>query len=433
MPEHSAALEAHRLGQHQPALDPTLVTRAAVMFLDAFAPGAPQIRVFHPRQQRRVFQWNARLIVEAVQDPSLDLAVIELAAMQQTVKGVQAVIALIADAADTGKEFLARPRSIGHNAISMPSCATSQPFAEASARSQNRRAAAVGIVDVHEDLAFDAEPANAAIVPSSPATLICPMRRPLFVPSLPESSRRLAKACRRKNEVRILQAIRQLRRHTSATGNEIETPAPPSNKRNPIVSSPDGPYRAAFPALRDRAAPSRNRKPSTVTPSDLRRGYRVRRLIQWQPTALHQIRSQHLENGISGKDFEHAGCGIKGKRLAFPQTEQAGDGIDIAIGKDYRADWAVTQPHLGMQLRAASICRRRSGDALSSIQRSRPPIRQEKPDWPDVLQDRWREPGGTPRYSSSTAEATARRGAENADAQLTEAARQNICRAPVLP
>jgi hypothetical protein len=59
-------------------------------------------------EERCVFAGNARLVVGAIESPSLKLAASERAFMHQFVKGMLVVVALFADGVEAGDEVLFR-------------------------------------------------------------------------------------------------------------------------------------------------------------------------------------------------------------------------------------------------------------------------------------------------------------------------------------
>ena len=83
----------------------------AVMVDQAAAPFAAQVGRRQPREQRRVLPRDRGLVVVAVQRPGLDLALRQLPAMQQAMEGVEDVVALGADRAQRGFEFVGRQQS----------------------------------------------------------------------------------------------------------------------------------------------------------------------------------------------------------------------------------------------------------------------------------------------------------------------------------
>jgi hypothetical protein len=62
------------------------------MILDPMAPFLPDTAVAEPRDHDGVLQRNRALVIIAIERPGLDLALVQLAAVQQPVKRMQAVI-----------------------------------------------------------------------------------------------------------------------------------------------------------------------------------------------------------------------------------------------------------------------------------------------------------------------------------------------------
>ena len=137
------------------------------------------------------------------------------------------VIALGADGAQRCFQLVGRQHP-AHSSISMPSQAISQPAASASTRcgevGQQHR---VGVVDVDEDAAADGEPgASAAIEPSAPAMLICPMRRPVLAPTPVRGiSSSVHVVPSKSSSVGPVEAGRQIGRHSRAAGQVPEAAA----------------------------------------------------------------------------------------------------------------------------------------------------------------------------------------------------------------
>src|ERR1700759_185104 len=112
------------------------------MILDAMAPFHPDLAVAEARDHHRILQRNGRLVVVAVQRPRLHLALVELAAVQQAMERMQAVIARGADLAQRRLELggaveryaladrARRHSGCGHyihSTISVPSAPICQP------------------------------------------------------------------------------------------------------------------------------------------------------------------------------------------------------------------------------------------------------------------------------------------------------------------
>src|SRR5262249_31648962 len=133
-----------------------------------------------PRQDGGVLHRDDRLVEIAVQRPGLDLAAVQLAAMQQGMERVQIVVTLRADGAQSGFQLF-RAHQLGHSEILMPSSATSQPCAAASACS-GEPSSSTGLVVLmwRKILRRTSRRSNSESVPAPPSMLIWPMRWPVF-------------------------------------------------------------------------------------------------------------------------------------------------------------------------------------------------------------------------------------------------------------
>src|SRR5450631_4382236 len=106
------------------------------MILDALSPLPAVLGICHPGQDRRVLDWDHRLIIVAIERPGLDFFIGALAAVQPAMEAMQIMVALGPDLAQAGFEFVAGQglRGNAHREISMPSWAMSQPARAASKR-----------------------------------------------------------------------------------------------------------------------------------------------------------------------------------------------------------------------------------------------------------------------------------------------------------
>ena len=86
------------------------------MVENAVDPIAPDLAVVTAAHQRRVLPRHGGLIAIAVERPGLDLALVQLAAMQKGMKRMLVVIALGADGAELLLEFLGT-HDLGHGLI----------------------------------------------------------------------------------------------------------------------------------------------------------------------------------------------------------------------------------------------------------------------------------------------------------------------------
>ena len=127
------AVKAEPVGELEPARDAAVAFPLAVVIDQARTPFAAHGRILAACDQARILDRDHRLIVVAVERPSLHLTLAALAAVQKCVKRVQAMIAAGADIAQCGFQFLRRQQL--HSTISIPSSATCQPAASTAERS----------------------------------------------------------------------------------------------------------------------------------------------------------------------------------------------------------------------------------------------------------------------------------------------------------
>src|SRR3989442_11041934 len=120
---HLLAVEANAVGQSQPELESPLARLGAVVIVNPADPHPAEGRVFRLRDDDRVLDGNARLVVVTIQYPLLELHLRQLAVVHQPVIAVVVVITLLALAPDPGDEFVLRQRGSGrgHRLTSMPS------------------------------------------------------------------------------------------------------------------------------------------------------------------------------------------------------------------------------------------------------------------------------------------------------------------------
>src|SRR5258708_3666562 len=96
--------EARSRNEPQPLFNAAGLHAIAVMVEDALAPGEPKCGIFAAREDGRIFDGDAALIVVPIQGPCLELAARELAVMHQQMKRMFVVIALFADGVKAGNE-----------------------------------------------------------------------------------------------------------------------------------------------------------------------------------------------------------------------------------------------------------------------------------------------------------------------------------------
>ena len=85
---------------------PPSATDVAVVILDPVPPFHADVAVAEARDHDRILDRDRALVIVAVQRPGLHLALVELAAMQQVMERMQAVIARLADVAERGLQIL---------------------------------------------------------------------------------------------------------------------------------------------------------------------------------------------------------------------------------------------------------------------------------------------------------------------------------------
>src|SRR5437763_8565329 len=131
---HVFTVKPEAIGQLEPARDAAVILALAIVIMQAASPLAPDRAIVAPRDQARILDRDHRLIIVAVERPGLHLALGALAAVQQPMKWMQAVIALRADVAQLGFQLVRRQQL--HKMISSPSVATSHPAASTWLRSR---------------------------------------------------------------------------------------------------------------------------------------------------------------------------------------------------------------------------------------------------------------------------------------------------------
>src|SRR5262249_12062724 len=111
------AVEPKAIGEHEPALDPAFLLAVTVMVHDAMNPVAPELAIMTAAHQGRVLARNGGLVAVAVERPGLQLALIQLSAMQQLMEGMLVVVALGADGAKLLLKLLGT-HDLGHGIVS---------------------------------------------------------------------------------------------------------------------------------------------------------------------------------------------------------------------------------------------------------------------------------------------------------------------------
>src|SRR5437764_15340422 len=121
------AIESEPIGQFEPPCDAAFLLCVPVMIDQALPPDPSECWIVAPCDQMCVLDRDHRLIVVTVERPRLDLTLGAVAAMQQVMERVQAVIAAGADLAKACLDLVFRQQT-RHSEISRPSSATSQPL-----------------------------------------------------------------------------------------------------------------------------------------------------------------------------------------------------------------------------------------------------------------------------------------------------------------
>src|SRR3954451_8029666 len=163
------------------------------MVLDAVPPFQPDGAVAEARDHHGVLDGNRALVIIAVQRPCLHLPLVQLAAMQQVMEGMQAVIAGRADMAQSRFELFSALQRCAwakgkgcryvQSVISVPSSGICQPARSAALRSaESRSSAGLELLICRKIFLSMPRSASAAIAPLSPDIEICPMACPVLAP-----------------------------------------------------------------------------------------------------------------------------------------------------------------------------------------------------------------------------------------------------------
>src|ERR1700733_11701646 len=192
-------VETEAFGQFQPALDAALGAWITVMVFDSVPPFHANAAIAKARDHHRILDRDRALVIVAVQRPGLHLSLVELTAVQQPVKGMQAVIARLSDETECGFQFrgavqhgFAAERKRGHpckfrrlgtqSVNSVPSAGICHPARITALRSSESCSKAGFELLICRNI-FRSMPrfSRAAIAPVSPDIAICPMPRPVLV------------------------------------------------------------------------------------------------------------------------------------------------------------------------------------------------------------------------------------------------------------
>ena len=149
----------------------------------------------------------------------------------------------------------------------------------------------------------------------------------------------------KKQKARAAQAIYERRGHRCATRDE--------EKAGSARSQDFEAYRIlGFPADFDvvpfhvkRHFPRHGKGPDSKSRSQ------VDVLVECECAAFNVGRVESVEDGVGGENVQNRLRGEQFEGLAFAEGQEAGDVVDVAIGKHDRADGAVARADLGMKFR----------------------------------------------------------------------------------
>src|SRR6267143_3586465 len=97
--------KTRRFDQAKPLLDAAGTRAVTIVIDDAFAPSAPEIRIFRSREEGRIFNRDSALVIIAIEGPGLKLAARQLALMHQKMKWMLVVVTLFANGVKAGDEI----------------------------------------------------------------------------------------------------------------------------------------------------------------------------------------------------------------------------------------------------------------------------------------------------------------------------------------
>src|SRR4029078_263224 len=174
------ALKPEAVGELEPPRNAAVAFALAIMVDETRAPFAAHGEILATRDQARVLDGNHRLVIVAIESPGLHLTFAALAAVQQCMERMQAMVAFGADIAQRGFKFV-RWKQL-HRTISIPSSAACHPASSAVRRSTEPSIRIGLVLLICTKMRRANNPANARR--DTPVTSICrwPMRRPVFCP-----------------------------------------------------------------------------------------------------------------------------------------------------------------------------------------------------------------------------------------------------------
>ena len=199
----------------------------AVMVLDTMPPFQADFTVAKARDHHRILDRDRGLVIVAVQRPGLHLALVELAAVQQPMERMQAVIAGGADMAQRGLQLfgvLERTALPIEEAVMLVGQRRSQhDLRSVGGYLPARLSAILRSAEPGSSAGFEllicrniflsiSRPASASIAPVLPDIEICPMPCPVLVPRPAATFRHRAIPCRRRTPAARPQAAISARR-----------------------------------------------------------------------------------------------------------------------------------------------------------------------------------------------------------------------------
>src|SRR5215475_15802571 len=131
------------------------------------APFAAHGGILAARNKACVLDGDHRLIIVTIECPGLHLAFAALAAVQQRVKRMQAMVALCTDIAQRGFRFVRRKQL--HSTVSIPSSATCQPASSTFRRSTEPSIRTGLVLLICTKMRLADNPAKARREPPSPS------------------------------------------------------------------------------------------------------------------------------------------------------------------------------------------------------------------------------------------------------------------------
>src|SRR5580693_3043018 len=126
-------IKLQAIDQSKPSRDSAFALLVAIVVDQTAPPLAPRVRIRAPRDESRILHRDHRLIIVAVERPSLHLPLRAFTAMQEFMKRMQPMIPRGPDLTQPRFEFIGRQQV--QTTISIPSSAISKPAASTFRRS----------------------------------------------------------------------------------------------------------------------------------------------------------------------------------------------------------------------------------------------------------------------------------------------------------